>query len=114
MELLKRFCEIEDGQATIDNRLAGGAVEDSGVLALLLSGVDDPSETYLAFRQLADLEASLGAFSQRLACDPSGLPLSRAGFAAGSSPRKPPRCCSSRPTPASTPHAGTAPPQASD
>ena len=77
MELLKRFCEIEDGQATIDNRLAGGAVEDSGVLALLSSGIDDPSEAYLAFRQLADLEASLGAFSPRLTCDPFGLPPSR-------------------------------------
>lgn len=78
MELLKRFCEIEDGQAAIDNRPAGGAVEDSGVLALLSGGIDDPPAAYLAFRQLADLEASPGAFSQRLTCDPSGLPLWRA------------------------------------
>ena len=78
MELLKRFSEIEDGQAAIDNRPAGGAVEDSGVLALLSSRIDDPPAAYLAFRQLADLEASLGAFSQRLTCDPSGLPLWRA------------------------------------
>ncbi len=76
MELLKRFCSIGDGMATIDNRLVDEAAGDSGAMALLSSGIDDPSEAFLAFRQLADLEASLGAFSQRLTCDPFGLPLS--------------------------------------